>query len=85
MFLLARTTLRERARARIGTRLDGFEQAFARRGAWYVLGLRLIGAPNVALTGACALLPIRQSTFALVSFAGFLPAAWVAASVGSAI
>ena len=85
MFLLARTSLRERVRARIGGRLDGMEQAFARRGALFVLGLRLVGAPSVALTGACALLPIRQSTFALVSFAGFLPAAWLAASVGSAL
>lgn len=85
MFLLARTTLRERVRTKVGAKLHGIEQAFARRGAWYLLGLRLIGAPSVALTGACALLPIRQGTFALVSFAGFLPAAWLAASVGSAI
>lgn len=84
MFLLARTAFRERVRGRIGARLHGIEQAFARRGAWYVLGLRLAGAPSVALTGACALLPIRHGTFALVSFAGFLPAAWLAASVGSA-
>jgi uncharacterized membrane protein YdjX (TVP38/TMEM64 family) len=84
LFLLARTAFRERARGRVGDRLHGIEQAFARRGAWYVLGLRLVGAPSLALTGACALLPIRHGTFALVSFAGFLPAAWLAASVGSA-
>lgn len=85
LLLLTRRSLRERVRQRLGERLHRIEQAFARGGCWYVLGLRLAGVPNVMLTGACALLPMHGAKFALVSFAGFLPAAWLAASVGSAV
>jgi len=85
LFLLTRRSLQERVRLRLGTRFAPIERAFTRRGAWYVLGLRLLGAPGVALTGACALLPIHPVKFALATFAGFVPAAWLAASVGAAM
>lgn len=85
LFLATRYSLQDRLRERLGDRLERIEQAFAKRGAWYVLGLRLVGAPTLVVTGACALLPIHQAKFALASLAGFLPAAWLAASVGSAI
>lgn len=85
LFLAARYSLQNQMRERLGARLERFERAFERRGAWYVLGLRLVGAPTLVLTGACALLPINQAKFALASFAGFFPAAFLAASVGSAI
>ncbi len=84
LFLLTRRSLQDRARARLGPRLGKIERAFERGGAWYVLGLRIAGAPSLVLTGACALLPIHQGKFAAATFAGFLPAAWLAASVGAA-
>ncbi len=85
LFVLTRRGMRDRVRERLGQRLQVVERAFARGGAWYVLGLRIAGTPSVVLTGACALLPINHAKFALASFAGFLPAAWIAASVGAAI
>lgn len=84
LFLLTRRSLQDKARRRLGERIAPIERAFARGGAWYVLGLRIIGAPSLVLTGACALLPINQGKFAMATFVGFLPAAWVAASIGSA-
>ena len=85
LFLLTRQSLRNTVRARLGARLGKIEQAFDRGGAWYVLGLRIAGAPSLVLTGACALLPIHQGKFALATFAGFLPTAWLAATVGAAL
>ena len=83
MMLAARHFLRDRTREKLGNHLIRVEEAFARGGAWYVLFLRVVGAPNAVLTGACALLPITPAKFALTSFVGLLPAAMIASSMGS--
>jgi uncharacterized membrane protein YdjX (TVP38/TMEM64 family) len=74
-----------RTRARLGGRLDAFEQRFARYGPWYIVGLRLCGAPHFLVTGASALLPLRAGVFALATIAGLLPAILMAVAAGTAL
>jgi uncharacterized membrane protein YdjX (TVP38/TMEM64 family) len=73
-----------RLRAKLGSRLVRFEQRIARHGLWYVVVLRLIGAPHFLVTASSALLPVRPSSFAIASLAGFLPIIALAAAAGSA-
>lgn len=73
-----------RLRAKVGCRLGGFEQRFARYGLWYVVALRLGGAPHFLVTAASALLPLRAGSFAVATLAGFLPIIALAAAAGSA-
>lgn len=84
-FLSARYFAGDRLRSRLGQRLEPFEQRFAAQGIWYVVGLRLVGAPHFLVTAGCALTPIRASSFAAASLLGFLPAIAIAAATGSAI
>ena len=84
-FLSARYLASERLRKRLGPRFEVFQQRFAGRGIWYVVGLRLVGAPNFLVTTGSALMPIRSSSFAAATLIGFLPAIAIAAATGSAI
>lgn len=84
-FLSARHFTGDRLRARLGGRLQGFETKFARHGVWYVVVLRLVGAPQLLVAGGSALTPIRSSSFAAATLVGFLPAITIAAATGSAI
>ena len=84
-FLSARHFLGDRVRGRLGDRLLSFEQRFAVQGLWYVIALRVIGAPHFLVTAASALTPIRPAKFALATMLGFLPAVALAAATGSAI
>ncbi|TFI59446.1 hypothetical protein E2493_04435 [Sphingomonas parva] len=74
-----------RTRARLGARLQTFEQRFARYGPWYIVGLRMFGAPHFLVTAASALLPLRAGVFAAATIAGFLPGITLAAAAGSAL
>jgi uncharacterized membrane protein YdjX (TVP38/TMEM64 family) len=84
-FLSARHFLGERVKTRLGSRLQTFQERFAARGIWYVIGLRVIGTPHFLVTAASALTPMRSSKFAFATLLGFLPAVTLAAMTGSAI
>jgi uncharacterized membrane protein YdjX (TVP38/TMEM64 family) len=85
LFLAARHFAGERVQARLGPRLHAFQDRFAARGIWYVIGLRVIGTPHFLVTAASALTPMRSSKFAAATLLGFLPAVTLAAATGSAI
>jgi uncharacterized membrane protein YdjX (TVP38/TMEM64 family) len=82
-FHLSRHALRDRARHRLGALIAKIEKNFGRYGFWYVVGLRVAGAPHFAITTACAVLPIRPSAFAAATLIGLLPVTLVAAAFGS--
>ena len=82
-FVVARSIARDRLSSRLGGRLEAFRQKVTRYGLWYVMGLRLIGAPHFLVTAASALIPIRHSTFALATLLGLLPVIAIAATAGS--
>lgn len=84
-FVAARHLARERLQARLGSRLVGFESRFARHGLLYLVGLRLIGAPQFLVAGGSALTSIRASSFAAATMVGLLPAITIAAATGSVI
>jgi membrane protein DedA with SNARE-associated domain len=84
-FVVARRWLAARIRRRWDARLKRFDSEIARRGFFYLLGLRLVGVPHLPLTAASALSPIRARSFALASLIGFLPAIGLAAMAGSAV
>ena len=73
LFLATRHFLQERIRKRLGNRLDRFEAHFARRGFFYVLGLRVAGVPHFVVTAGCALSPLRVRSFAAATLLGLLP------------
>jgi uncharacterized membrane protein YdjX (TVP38/TMEM64 family) len=85
LFIVARHSARDRLRAWIGKRLSGFERRFEAYGIWYVIGLRLIGAPHFLVTAGSALMPIASWSFAAASLLGVLPAIAIAAATGAAI
>jgi uncharacterized membrane protein YdjX (TVP38/TMEM64 family) len=86
-FLAARWALRERIRRRFGARwLGRVERGFERDGAYYLLALRLMPAvPFFLVNLLMALTPIRTRTFAMVSWAGVLPAAFLYAGLGDEV
>ena len=84
-FLAARHFASDRIRQKLGPRFDSFQQRFATGGLWYLIGLRLLGAPQFLVTTGSALLPIRASSFAAATLIGLMPAIAVAAATGSAI
>ena len=65
--------------------MQRFDEAIAKRGFVYLLGLRLIGAPHLLVTASSALSAIRTRSFAFATLLGFLPAVALAASAGAAI
>jgi uncharacterized membrane protein YdjX (TVP38/TMEM64 family) len=84
-FLVARYFAAEKVRAKLGSRFEALQRKFEAHGLWYVIGLRVVGAPHFLVTAASALMPIRPSSFAAATFVGFLPAIVIAALAGSAI
>jgi uncharacterized membrane protein YdjX (TVP38/TMEM64 family) len=83
LFLGVRRADSGRTRAKLGPRFAPFEQRFTRHGLWYVVALRLCGAPHFLVTAGSALLPVRASGFAAASLAGLLPVVAVYAVAGS--
>lgn len=85
LFLAVRHGTAGRVRGRLGRRLERFEERFARYGLWYVVGLRLIGAPHFLVTAGSALLPVSATAFAAATLGGFGPVIAMATAAGSAI
>jgi uncharacterized membrane protein YdjX (TVP38/TMEM64 family) len=85
LFAVTRGWLADRLRRRWGERLARFDRNIEQRGFYYLLGLRLVGAPHVLVTASCALSAIRVRSFVLATLLGFLPAIALAAMVGSAV
>jgi uncharacterized membrane protein YdjX (TVP38/TMEM64 family) len=83
LFLVARRLARERVTARLGKRLDSFRHRFAAHGIWYVIGLRLVGAPHFLITAGSALMPMRAGSFAVATLLGLLPVIAIASAAGS--
>ena len=83
LFLGVRRVDCGRTRAKLGPRFDGFERRFARHGLWYVVALRLCGAPHFLVTAGSALLPVRASGFAAATLVGLLPVVAVYSTAGS--
>jgi uncharacterized membrane protein YdjX (TVP38/TMEM64 family) len=85
IFAVTRRLAHDRVPHRITAFLDRFESRFRSRGAWFVLGLRLVGAPHCLVSAGSALMPIRATSFALATLVGLLPTILMAAVAGSAI
>jgi uncharacterized membrane protein YdjX (TVP38/TMEM64 family) len=85
LFVATRRWLAARVRRRWGERLERFDRDMTRRGFYYLLGLRLAGAPHVLVTASSALSAIRARSFITATLLGFLPAIALAAMAGSAI
>ena len=85
LFLATRRWLGARVRRRWGAKLERFDHAVGRRGFYYLLGLRIAGAPHMLVTASSALSAIRARSFALATMLGFLPAIALSAMAGSAV
>jgi uncharacterized membrane protein YdjX (TVP38/TMEM64 family) len=85
-FLVSRYLLRDAVQARFGGRLEKFNEALRREGAFYLFTLRLIpAAPFFAINLVMALTPIRVRTFWWVSQLGMLPGTFVFVNGGAAL
>jgi uncharacterized membrane protein YdjX (TVP38/TMEM64 family) len=84
-FLVTRRWLAARMRARWGERLTRFDGDLEKRGFFYLLGLRLLGAPHPLVSAASALSPLKAGSFALATLIGMGPAVALAAAAGSAL
>ncbi|MBL6787281.1 MAG: TVP38/TMEM64 family protein [PS1 clade bacterium] len=86
MFLMAKYVLGDALRARFGPRLVAFEAQF-NRDAWsYMLALRLLPVfPFFLVNLGAALVGVRLSVFALTTYIGIIPGAYVYASIGNGI
>jgi uncharacterized membrane protein YdjX (TVP38/TMEM64 family) len=84
-FIATRRWFATHVRQRWGERLKRFDNKLERHGFFYVLGLRLVGAPHFLVNAASALSPIRARSFALATAIGFTPAVALAATAGSAL
>lgn len=85
LFVIMRRWLAERLRRRWGERLARFDRNIEQRGFYYLLGLRLVGAPHLLVTASCAVSAIRARSFVMATLLGLLPAVTLAAMAGSAI
>jgi len=85
LFLATRRWLAGRLRRRWGERLARFDRNIEKRGFYYLLGLRLAGAPHVLVTTSSALSAMRGRSFGLATLLGLLPAVTLAAMAGSAV
>jgi uncharacterized membrane protein YdjX (TVP38/TMEM64 family) len=81
--LASRHVRRDRVKARWGPRLAKLESHLARRGFFYVVGLRLAGFPHFLVTAACALSPVRSRSFLAATALGFLPVILLTSTAGS--
>lgn len=85
LFVAARYGLAGRLRRRWGRPLARFDRSLETRGFYYLLGLRLVGAPHMLVTTSCALSAIRARSFLLATLIGFLPAIAAAALAGAVL
>jgi len=85
LFVVTRRWLAARVRRRWGERIARFDRKMEQRGFYYLLGLRLVGAPHLLLTTSSALSTIRARSFLLATLFGLLPAITLAAMAGSAV
>jgi len=85
LFVVMRRWLAERLRRRWGERLAKFDGNIEKRGFYYLLGLRLVGAPHLLVTASCAVSAIRARSFVAATLLGLLPAITLAAMAGSAV
>ena len=85
-FLLSRYLFREAVQRRFGQRLQGFNDALAREGAFYLFTLRLIvGVPFFVINIVMGLTPLRAWTFSWVSQIGMLPGTAIYTYAGSSV
>jgi len=85
-FLLSRYLFREALQQRFGPRLQKFNEALHREGAFYLFALRLTPAvPYFAVNLGMGLTPMRTRTFWWVSQLGMLPATLVFVGAGAAV
>ena len=85
-FLLSRCVFRQSITIRFGERLEKFNAALQREGAFYLFTLRLIPAvPFFVINAVMGLTPIRVRTFWWVSQLGMLPGTMVYVYAGSRV
>jgi len=85
-FLLSRYLLQQSINRRFGSRLESFNEALHREGAFYLFSLRLIPAvPFFVINAVMGLTPIRARTFFWVSQLGMLPGTAVYVYAGSRV
>jgi uncharacterized membrane protein YdjX (TVP38/TMEM64 family) len=83
-FLISRFLLRDSIQSKFGDRLNGFNEALEREGAFYLFTLRLIPAvPFFVINLVMGLTPIRTGTYWWVSQIGMLPGTAVFVYAGS--
>ena len=83
LFLASRHLLRDRIRARWGSRLAKLESHLGKRGFFYVVGLRVVGVPHFLVTAGSALAGVRARSFVAASLLGFLPVIALSSNAGS--
>ncbi len=85
-FLLSRFLFRDAIQRRFGDRLERFNRALAREGAFYLFTLRLIPAvPFFVINAVMGLTPIRARTFWWVSQIGMLAGTTVYVYAGASV
>lgn len=85
LFVLIRSRMQERVRKRWAARLAGFEKHLSERGFFYLVGLRLAGAPHFVVTAGAALTSLPARSFAGATLAGLLPVIALTAAAGSTL
>jgi uncharacterized membrane protein YdjX (TVP38/TMEM64 family) len=65
--------------------LQRYDGELSKRGFFYLVALRLIGAPHLIVSSACALSPLRARSFALATLIGLTPAIVLAVTAGTAV
>ena len=85
LFVVMRRWLAERLRRRWGDRLGRFDRNIEQRGFYYLLGLRVVGAPHLLVTASCAVSAIPARSFVVATLLGLLPTVTLAAMAGSAV
>ena len=85
-FLLSRYLLRDVIQSKFGQRLQSFNEALRRKGAFYLFTLRLIPAvPFFVINVVMGLTPVRLGTYWWVSQIGMLPGTAVFVYAGSSV
>ena len=85
-FILARYLLGNAIQSRFGDRLEKFNEALRREGAFYLLTLRLVPAvPFFVINVVMGLTPLRARTFWWVSQIGMFPGTCVYIFVGTSL
>jgi uncharacterized membrane protein YdjX (TVP38/TMEM64 family) len=85
-FLLSRYLFQPSITRRFGSRLESFDDALRREGAFYLFSLRLIPAvPFFVINAVMGLTPIPARTFFWVSQIGMLPGTAVYVYAGSSV